>query len=123
MSAQRDLGPRERSVAEFNADVERFSGYEYTLGRYSSVVATGRQTDETVRVLKVHFPGPLRILDFGCGDGTYTIDLLNRLNISSIVAFDAAEAAITRAKERYGRAYPSVEFKVGSIYDTHQVVA
>ena len=123
MAAEGSPVPGERNVAQFNADVKRFSGYEYTLGRYSTVVATGRQTDELVRVLTGRFPGPLRILDIGCGDGTYTIQLVNRLKISSIVAFDAAEGAITRAKECYERTYPSIEFKVGSIYDSHQVVA
>ena len=47
----------ERNVAEFNADVERFSAYEYSLGQYSSVVATERQTDEMVRMLSAHFAG------------------------------------------------------------------
>src|SRR5271157_5272081 len=115
--------PNERNVAQFNADVERFSAYEYSLGRYSSVVATQRQTDEMVRMLTARFPGPLRILDIGCGDGTYTIELVKRLSVASATAFDAAEVAVARAKERYGQEYPNFEFRVGSIYASHELVA
>src|ERR1035441_10109072 len=66
----------ERNIFAFNHDTASHGGYVYTaVERWSSRVATARQTDEIISLLEGNFPRSVRIADVGCGDGTFTIEI------------------------------------------------
>jgi SAM-dependent methyltransferase len=111
--------PLERSVAAFNADTAELGGYVYTSNdQWSSRHATGRQTDEMVRMLTENFPSSIRIVDIGCGDGTYTMELANRYSPRTIRGIDPAANAIQAAQKRTPPQFAdSISFEVGNIYD------
>jgi ubiquinone/menaquinone biosynthesis C-methylase UbiE len=109
----------ENNVSAFNADTNRHGGYVYSaVERWSSLYATGRQTDELVRMLKAHFPQSIRIADIGCGDGTYTLELAIKFGPQGIRAVDPASKAIEVAQKKvFASTQTSVSFEVGNIYD------
>jgi len=76
----------------FNKDVTDNSGYLYTTAaKLSSRLANKRLSDATLCALS--FEGK-RVIDIGCGDGTYTIELFDRANPTTICGIDPAEKAI-----------------------------
>jgi hypothetical protein len=66
----------ERNISVFDGDAQRHGGYVYTsVEKWSSQVATARQTDALVQMLRAHFSSSAHITDVGCGDGSLTLDL------------------------------------------------
>jgi 2-polyprenyl-3-methyl-5-hydroxy-6-metoxy-1,4-benzoquinol methylase len=62
-----------KNVSVFNKDVAENKGYRYTNNApFSSQVANLRQTQETLKLIPA---SAKTIVDIGCGDGTYTIEL------------------------------------------------
>ena len=55
-----------------------------------------------------------KVLDLGCGDGTYTYDLL-QMGAANVLGLDPAIAAIDKANENFGN-IPNLAFFVGNIY-------
>lgn len=97
----------------FDRDVAENGGYRYTRNApYSSGVATERQTLEILRMLSVHFAPGFRLLDVGCGDGTFSAELARRSRAATVVGFDPAEKAVRVARQNW----PNMDFRVGSIY-------
>jgi SAM-dependent methyltransferase len=97
----------------FNDDVERNGGYAYTTGaRLSSRMANERLTAATLGL--ADFRGQ-RVLDVGCGDGTYTVELYDRGEPAFVQGIDPAGAAIEAARKAAGTR--KLEFCVGSAYD------
>ena len=96
MSASASTPPR-GDVEVFNRDAAKNRGYGYTLAdQLSSRLATGRSTDEVLRL------GDFRdcsLLDAGCGDGYYTIRYWDRGRPRRITAVDAAPEALRVARE------------------------
>lgn len=94
---------RREIVDVFNADTASHGGYVYTaIDRWSSRHATGRQSDELIRMLKENFPRSIRIVDIGCGDGTFTLDIANRFGPGAIRGIEPA----TRLLIRHARGSP-----------------
>ena len=96
MSAPASTPPR-GDVEIFDRDAAENRGYGYTLAdQLSSRLATGRSTDEVLRL------GGFRdcsLLDVGCGDGYYTIRYWDRGRPRSITAVDAAPRALGVARQ------------------------
>jgi ubiquinone/menaquinone biosynthesis C-methylase UbiE len=89
-----------KGVAAFNRDALANEGYLYANNaRLSSALATRRLTDAVLAV--ADFRGK-RVLDVGCGDGTYTLELFDRAAPASIHGIDHAEQAIEVARTRVG---------------------
>ena len=92
--------PPRGDVEVFNRDAAENRGYGYTLAdQLSSRLATGRSTDEVLRI------GNFRdcsLLDVGCGDGYYTIRYWDRGRPRRVTAIDAAPAALRVARETAG---------------------
>jgi SAM-dependent methyltransferase len=83
---------RERNIAAFDADTAVHGGYVYTaVDRWSSRYATGRQTDE---------PPSVRVVDIGCGDGTFTLEIAERFRPSAVRGIDPAGNAVAAARAR-----------------------
>jgi SAM-dependent methyltransferase len=98
-----------KNVGAFNSDVRDNQGYRYTTSAsYSSFVANRRMTDATLQHIA---PMAKRVLDAGCGDGTYTNYIKGERSSLEIVGFDPASEAIRVAHGRY----PDIEFVVGDV--------
>jgi SAM-dependent methyltransferase len=98
-----------KNVGVFDSDVRDNEGYRYTTSAsYSSIVANRRMTDATLQHIA---PTAKRVLDAGCGDGTYANDIKRQRPSLEIVGFDPASEAVRVARSRY----PDIEFVVGDV--------
>ncbi|HXX70179.1 MAG TPA: class I SAM-dependent methyltransferase [Polyangiaceae bacterium] len=90
----------EKAVAAFNRDALVNEGYLYANNaRLSSALATRRLTDAVLAVAR--FRGK-KVLDVGCGDGTYTLQLFDHASPASMHGVDHAANAIEVARTRVG---------------------
>jgi len=112
------VAPTERNIAAFNADTAAHGGYVYTSNeQWSSRYATGRQSDELIRMLIENVDPAVRVVDIGCGDGTFTLDITERFRPAAIRGIDPAAHAIAAARGRIPvHLSGSVSFDVGDIY-------
>ena len=102
--------PADPSVEPFTADIEANAGYLYTTNaRLSSRLANARLTEASLAVGE--FSGR-RVVDIGCGDGTYTLELLEVAGAARISAIDPSDAALEVARDKFA-GYP-VDVTVGS---------
>lgn len=84
----------------FEADVAARGGYAYTTDApLSSRMANRRLTDAALAVARF---GGRRVIDVGCGDGTYTVELVDVAGAREVVGVDPAGEAIRVAAERAG---------------------
>ncbi|MGA9116837.1 MAG: class I SAM-dependent methyltransferase [Bacteroidota bacterium] len=98
------------SVDAFNRDIVSNEGYLYTTNaRLSSRLANQRLTE--LALAAADFSGK-KVIDIGCGDGTYTRELYDRGKPSRIVGVDPADEAIVLARKKDRGT--SVEFEVHS---------
>jgi SAM-dependent methyltransferase len=94
----------------FNSDAVSNAGYLYTnRDRTSSVLANRRLTDAVLG--SADFRGR-RVVDVGCGDGTYTLELFDRGGTASVHGIDHAERAVELGRARAGSR--AVTFAAGS---------
>jgi trans-aconitate 2-methyltransferase len=78
------------------SEVRSWSGAEYD--RLSAPMeAMGREVLE-----RLPLQGEETVIDAGCGSGRVTAELTGRLNGGSVLAVDASEAMIAKARERLG---------------------
>ncbi len=97
-------------VDPFEHDVVEAGGYRYTTDApLSSRLANERITEAVVA--SADWRGE-RVLDLGCGDGTYTAELLEAADPATIHGVDPAPAAVAAARAR--SADPRMTFAVGS---------
>ena len=101
----------ERNVQAFNQDVESNEGYLYTGDKLSCRLSNERMTQS---ILDLGNVAGKRVIDIGCGDGTYTAGIA-RAGAASVLGVDAADAAVARARERCAD-QPNVSFEVVDIY-------
>jgi len=98
-------------VSVFDHDALRHGGYLYTTNApLSSQLANKRLSD--IALTLVDFQAK-RILDLGCGDGTYTKELFDRGKPSSILGIDPAKKTIHIAREKYNDGQ-RISFAIGS---------
>jgi ubiquinone/menaquinone biosynthesis C-methylase UbiE len=103
----------ERNVAQFDQDVRANAGYLYTTNaRKSSVLANQRLTDVTREMVELR---GRRVIDVGCGDGTYVDALFRACAPAAMVGVDASREAIESATRTFVR--PGLRFDVCSVYD------
>jgi SAM-dependent methyltransferase len=101
-----------QNVHRFDEDVRRTGSYAYTADKLSSKYANDRISSSIASCYE--FCGK-KILDLGCGDGTYTVEFAS-LGVSGVLGIDPAEAAIEAAKKRVGE-NGVVQFETGNIYE------
>ena len=103
----------ERNVAQFDEDVRANAGYLYTTNaRKSSVLANHRLTDVTRAMVDLRGK---RVIDVGCGDGTYVAELFASCAPAAMVGVDASREAIESANRAFAR--PGLRFDACSVYD------
>lgn len=101
------------TVAPFSADVSRNRGYLYTTNAsLSSRYANERMTTATLSQANVR---DKRLIDIGCGDGTFTIDLFDRAQPKIMAAIDPSVEAIQIARGKKGQR--EIEFLAKGAYD------
>jgi SAM-dependent methyltransferase len=89
--------PLKRNVAKFNHDVRSNDGYMYTSNaRLSSVWSNARISRAVFDIIDVR--GKC-VLDFGCGDGAYSQEFLQR-GAAHVLGVDPATDAVDIAKRR-----------------------
>jgi ubiquinone/menaquinone biosynthesis C-methylase UbiE len=95
---------------------------KYTHGHHSSVVSAHavRRASEAAAFVLPELKSPMRLLDFGCGPGTITIDLAEHLLPGgSVVGIDSSAAVVEQARASASeKGVSNEEFEVNSIYDT-----
>lgn len=104
-----------RNVSRFDDDVRRTGSYAYTAEKLSSRLANGRISKAIADIYP--FPSK-RILDLGCGDGTYSLEFVE-LGAREVLAIDPASVAVeaaTRKAQEAGMEH-CLKFEVGNIYD------
>lgn len=93
----------------FEKDVEEFGGYQYTdPNKRSASYVNERFTQLTIG--SVDLDGK-RVVDVGCGDGSYTCAVRERTAPESLLGIDPAEKAIERANKLYADKYPNLSFR------------
>lgn len=109
------LPTTKKNVHRFDEDVRTTGSYTYTADRTSAKLANARITAAISAAYS--FSGK-RVLDLGCGDGTYTVELA-ALGVSSALGIDPSSAAVNAATARaleLGLA-ERVHFLTGNIYN------
>jgi len=97
----------------FNQDVLTHGGYRYsTNAPLSSRLANDRLTDTIFSL--VSFAGR-SVIDIGCGDGAYTVGILESGRPSRLHATDLAIEGVRLASHNHGA--PSITFDVASAYE------
>jgi len=95
---------------------------KYTHGHHALVVAAHavRRASEAAAFVLPQLKSPMRLLDFGCGPGTITVDLAEHLLPDGlVVGIDSSEAVIDQARSHADdKGVMNAEFAVNSVYDT-----
>ena len=85
---------REKNIDKFNEDARANEGYRYTSNAKRSSAMANARISEAVTSL-VDLTGK-RVIDIGCGDGTYTEELVE-MGAAYVLGVDAAADAIALA--------------------------
>lgn len=102
----------ERNVSAFNKDVEQNRGYLYAAtGRLSCRMSNARISRAIASVANLEGQS---VIDVGCGDGTYTIELA-QTGAGRVLGVDAADKAVEIAREK-AKGIANIEFEQGDIY-------
>lgn len=95
---------------------------QYTHGHHRSVVSahSARRASESAAFLLPRLKSPMRLLDFGCGPGTITVDLGEILQPDgSVVGIDFSEDVIAQARAHAEKSNSTnVTFDTRSIYES-----
>src|SRR3990172_8016924 len=105
---------REKNIQKFNSDVAASAGYVYTSDdRLSSRLANERLSEAVREAARLEGK---RVIDVGCGDGKYTMELLSG-SPAYVLGVDAAKSAVDAAAKKASRAKArNVEFRVMDFY-------
>ncbi len=102
----------------FNQDVEELGGYQYTGKDCATRLITEKQNECIVSYLNKYFNKNISILDMGCGDGVFTLEIFKKFLPKKIVAFDLLQKPIEVAKKNTPKEYRKrVAFGVDNVYD------
>jgi ubiquinone/menaquinone biosynthesis C-methylase UbiE len=102
----------EREARPFERDVHQGGRYVYTGDRLSCRLANARITEAILAGADFH---GTKVIDIGCGDGTYTHELAGVTRLTQIHGVDPAANAIEVARANGGGG-DRVNFEVASAY-------
>lgn len=106
-----------KKINRFDQDVTSYGGYLYTieLSKKSSKLANKRLTEIT-KLMTREIRGK-KVIDIGCGDGTYTYELYRWGKPKIMVGIDISREAINLARKKFGRRKNGLVFKHCSCYE------
>lgn len=110
---------RQEQAAVFNKDIDNIGSYVYS-GKniYSAFVVQSRISREINNLLGKSRMGKQRIIDVGCGDGKYTLEVFNFLKPRYLLGIDPAKRAIHLAKSKVSKDLRKrIAFQVSAIED------
>ena len=89
----------------------------YTHGHHESVLRSHRwrTVDNSAAYVADHFVPGARVLDVGCGPGTITLDIAQRVAPGAVIGIDASADVIEQAR-RDAAGAGNVEFATGDVY-------
>jgi SAM-dependent methyltransferase len=89
----------------------------YTHGHHESVLRSHkwRTVENSAAYVAPHLASGTSVLDVGCGPGTITIDIAQRVAPGKVIGIDASADVIDDARAA-SRDVKNVEFRVGDIY-------
>lgn len=95
---------------------------KYTHGHHRSVVSahSARRASEAAAFMLPRLNSPARLLDFGCGPGSITVDLADHLlPDGEVVGIDSSAQVIEQARAAAAeQRITNVSFEVNSVYET-----
>jgi SAM-dependent methyltransferase len=101
---------KKENIARFNRDVAEFGGYAYSAtDRLSSRLANTRVSAAVDKAARRAGLKGKRVLDIGCGDGSYTLELL-AYEPAFLLGIEPAPLAAERAQAR-AESLPNVAFR------------
>lgn len=104
---------KERNINKFNQDIEHNKGYYYIKNpRLSCQLANQRLSKAIIEMSDLHNKS---VIDIGCGDGTFTVELMKR-NPRYILGIDAAKVAVKCAKKKSMK-FNNLDFCILDIYN------
>ncbi len=108
----------------FNKDINSCGSYVYTRKEiFSANLVHQRITDKIIEIISNHFPKEINILDIGCGDGTYTLEIYNKIKPNMILGFDPATKAIASAQLKVSKKLSKkIIFREGSVYEIDKFI-
>jgi 2-polyprenyl-3-methyl-5-hydroxy-6-metoxy-1,4-benzoquinol methylase len=107
---------KEKNILKFDQDILEFSGYEYTsTNQISSKFANERITNE---ILNLSDMSNKTVIDVGCGDGTYTKELIKG-KPKYVLGIDPATQAINFAKKN--NCYKNISYQTTNIYSLNKL--
>ncbi|GAB3550125.1 SAM-dependent methyltransferase [Actinopolyspora lacussalsi] len=92
----------------------------YSQGHAESVVRSQRwrRVDNSAAYLVERLRPGQNVLDVGCGPGTITVDLAERVAPGRVVGVDPGESVLSRAREEAAAARTdNVEFRLGDVHE------
>lgn len=109
-----------KNVSQFEEDVRNTGSYAYTAEVLSSRYANARISKSIHEAY--NFSGK-KVLDLGCGDGTYTVEFIS-LGVKEIIGVDPASAAVDAAKEKAAKLgiENKAKFETGNIYELDELL-
>jgi SAM-dependent methyltransferase len=91
---------RDSKVNQFQSDLENNEGYLYTTNApLSSRLANRRCTDAVLSMADFRHK---RVIDIGCGDGTYTVEFVDLARSASVCGIDVVKQAVVVARKNAG---------------------
>ena len=101
------------AIAPFSADISSNRGYLYTTNApLSSCYANERMTTAMLAGVNIR---DKRVIDIGCGDGTFTIELFDRGQPKNISGIDPSANAVKTAQRKKGER--PIEFVAKGAYE------
>lgn len=103
-----------KAIAQYNQDLKEMGGYIYTgkKSRKSMDIFNNRVSLSIERLY--NFTGK-SVIDIGCGDGTYSIELVTRMNAATVIGIEPSDAW-QLAVMKYSAYAPQVKFQYGDAY-------
>jgi SAM-dependent methyltransferase len=104
----------DKAIAQYNQDIHSMEGYIYTgiKARKSMDIFNRRATLAIQSLIDMHGKS---VIDIGCGDGTYTVELVTTMGASSSIGIEPSDAW-KLGQKKYAQYAPSVQIRHGNAY-------
>lgn len=103
-----------KAIAQYNQDIENMDGYIYTgINVRKSMDIFNRRA--TLAILNLIDMRGKSVIDIGCGDGTFTVELVTVLGAASSVGIEPSDAW-KLGQKKYVTYSPAVQIRHGNAY-------